>query len=549
MTDTKLQLTPGVHLEPMAGQHTVDCRLLFIGDRHRQLVRAYAEAVHRLSRPCSLARREAFLRASGEVMQFYDVEATANRIAIRLKDEYFRQQAPLDEVDLSLVAKMGATRVDVPMPVTALGAAGHLVPLLQRTTTRAEVAAAMDASHSDAAWAQATLDTWLRAGVVQEVQASSRVNRWSSVTDQPRVTFMGHTSIMLQTPNTVILTDPLYRVSFKVPALAFDAARLPLNAIFLTHSHWDHCDLATLLHFDKRTLMVIPRVHRPTAFNPPMVPALRALGFTEIRELDVWETTTVGDIQMVAVPFHGEQDEPDAEIDHYTYVFRTDGLTLYGGVDAYRDTYGEMLPVLERVKREWAPDAAFLPVSRMTYQWRHGGVNGFCRYVDTDLLERSFQYTAGPEQALEWARALGVRRVIPYATFNFTPFDVPAQVAEFDRVLHSAGAGNLLLPLRPFDGAGPADLSDGSQPAMRRRFLKTVLRTASAARRIDHRLSGNLGYRLVKRVLKGRSPAPAAHHHSRDAAAGLCGSTSPHTHRRRPGGHHRDRRSAAVRPV
>jgi hypothetical protein len=45
---------------------------------------------------------------------------------------------------------------------------------------------------------------------------------------------------------------------------------------------------------------------------------------------------------MILVPFHGEQDEPGAEIDHCTYVYRTPGLTLYGGVDAYRDTFADM---------------------------------------------------------------------------------------------------------------------------------------------------------------------------------------------------------------
>jgi L-ascorbate metabolism protein UlaG (beta-lactamase superfamily) len=515
MTDKPLQLAPDVHIEPMAGDYTVDCRLLFIGDRHRQLVRAYAEAIHRLSRPCSMAQREAFLRASAEVTQFYEVTSTSDRIALRMKDEYFREAAPLDEIDLSLVARRGAAVVRLAMPLTAMAAVGRIVPMLRGTATRAELLASIETHDVDgnAAWAREVLDRWIDAGFVQQGVGPSIANRFSSATAEPRVTFMGHTSIMLRSRDTVILTDPLYRVSLGIPPFAFDAARLPLAAIFLTHSHWDHCDLATLLHFDKRTPIVIPRIHRPTAFNPPMVPALRALGFNEIRELDVWETTTVGDVQMMAVPFHGEQDEPDAEIDHYTYVFRAGGLTLYGGVDAYRDTYGEMRPALERVRREWAPDVAFLPISRMTYEWRHGGVNGFCRYVDTERLEQSFQYTAGPEQALEWALALGVRRVIPYATFNFTPFDVPAQAAEFDAVLNAAGAGNLLLPLRPFDSAGPADLSDASHPAVRRRYLKTVLRAGAAARRLDRRFAQNLGYRLVKRILQRRAPQPAAHHH------------------------------------
>ena len=52
------------------------------------------------------------------------------------------------------------------------------------------------------------------------------------------------------------------------------------------------------------------------------------------------------------MPFHGEQDEPGAEIDHYTYVFKTEGLSLYGGVDAFRDTFGEMPAALARVREE-----------------------------------------------------------------------------------------------------------------------------------------------------------------------------------------------------
>jgi hypothetical protein len=35
--------------------------------------------------------------------------------------------------------------------------------------------------------------------------------------------------------------------------------------------------------------------------------------------VDPWESQQLGDVEMIAVPFRGEQDEPDATIDHYTY--------------------------------------------------------------------------------------------------------------------------------------------------------------------------------------------------------------------------------------
>jgi hypothetical protein len=72
---------------------------------------------------------------------------------------------------------------------------------------------------------------------------------------------------------------------------------------------------------------------------------------------------------------------------------------------------------LERVRRDYAPTVAFVPVSRMTYAYAHGGVNGFCRKISTGLLDQSFQYTAGPEDAVKWSRLLDARCVVPYATF------------------------------------------------------------------------------------------------------------------------------------
>ena len=69
---------------------------------------------------------------------------------------------------------------------------------------------------------------------------------------------------------------------------------------------------------------------------------LRLIGFEDIREVELWQPIKIKDIEIVPIPFHGEQDEPGAEIDHYTYVLRSNGLSLYGGVDAFRDTFGEM---------------------------------------------------------------------------------------------------------------------------------------------------------------------------------------------------------------
>ena len=115
-----------------------------------------------------------------------------------------------------------------------------------------------------------------------------------------------------------------------------------------------------------------------------------------------------------------------------------------------------------------------------------------CCDVDSTLLDTWFQDTAGSDQAIEWARTLGVKRVVPDVMFNFTPFDTPAQSKEFDEALKSARLGDLLLPLRPLDAATTDDLTDASQASMRRQYLLTILRAGAAAKRIDRRLKHNL---------------------------------------------------------
>jgi L-ascorbate metabolism protein UlaG (beta-lactamase superfamily) len=144
-----------------------------------------------------------------------------------------------------------------------------------------------------------------------------------------------------------------------------------------------------------------------------MVDALARIGFTDIREVEPWVPVRIDDIEVVPIPFRGEQDEPDFEMDHYTYVLKTKGLSLFGGVDCYRSTSGDMRPVLERVGRLYSPDVAFLPVSKWICHYRSGGVNGFCRYLDQEMLDQSFQYTASPADAADWSLLLGAQVLVP----------------------------------------------------------------------------------------------------------------------------------------
>src|SRR5262249_47684188 len=122
---------------------------------------------------------------------------------------------------------------------------------------------------------------------------------------RPRVSFLGHTSLLFQSAHAAIVFDPLLMPALGHAAAFRDVMRLPLGGICCTHSHWDHCDFQTLLWFNKDVPVFVPKLEHPNAFNPPMVEALRLLGFHDIREVKHWDPIQIDDIEFIPTPFHG----------------------------------------------------------------------------------------------------------------------------------------------------------------------------------------------------------------------------------------------------
>lgn len=104
-----------------------------------------------------------------------------------------------------------------------------------------------------------------------------------------RVTFVGHATMLIQTAGLNILTDPVWSeraspVTFagpkrhNDPGIAFDAVP-PIDAVLVSHCHYDHLDLATLSRLAAKHN---PRVITPLGNDTIMRehdPAIRAEAF------------------------------------------------------------------------------------------------------------------------------------------------------------------------------------------------------------------------------------------------------------------------------
>ncbi|HXF96234.1 MAG TPA: MBL fold metallo-hydrolase [Gemmatimonadales bacterium] len=124
--------------------------------------------------------------------------------------------------------------------------------------------------------------------------------------DELVLTWVGHATFLVQIGGLNLLTDPVWsQRAFPVqwagprrlvpPGIAFD--RLPpIDAVLLSHNHYDHLDAGTV--------RALARRHPDLRWLVPLGVGslLRRLGARRVTELDWWEETRVDELQVGCTP-------------------------------------------------------------------------------------------------------------------------------------------------------------------------------------------------------------------------------------------------------
>jgi L-ascorbate metabolism protein UlaG (beta-lactamase superfamily) len=162
------------------------------------------------------------------------------------------------------------------------------------------------------------------------------------------VTRVAHACQLIELGELRILTDPWFTETatyHQGEPIASDVASLgPLDALVITHEHYDHCDLDSLVAggFDLATPLI----------GPGTVTAIAARkGFTNLHPIEAWEAATLGELTVTAAP--GQH-----AVHEVTLVIQAAGRTVFFGGDSLR------VPELDEIPGRFGPvDLAILPVN------------------------------------------------------------------------------------------------------------------------------------------------------------------------------------------
>lgn len=246
------------------------------------------------------------------------------------------------------------------------------------------------------------------------------------------LTWLGHSTVVIDLEGTRVITDPVLRGRIwhlRRDAVVAPAAVGHLDAILVSHTHYDHLDLGSLDRLDRNLPVVVPR---------GVGGLVRRRGFARAVELDVGEEFAVGAIRIRAT--HAEHESSRGP---FSRSVPSLGYVVEGGSRIYFAGDTELFPEMRHIG---PVDVALLPVA------------GWGPRLGAGHLD--------PAGAAEALRLLHPKTAVPihWGTFRRVfaerPDDRPAQ--EFDRVAHQVAPE---VDVRVLSIGETLTLADGERPS------------------------------------------------------------------------------------
>jgi N-acyl-phosphatidylethanolamine-hydrolysing phospholipase D len=191
------------------------------------------------------------------------------------------------------------------------------------------------------------------------------------------MTWIGHTSFLIQMAGLNMLTDPIWSeraspVQFAgprrwvAPAVDFDALP-PIDAVIFSHDHYDHLDSSTVSRLAER--YPAARWYAPLGVGA----FLRRRGARDVIQSDWWDESTLGELRLTCLPaqhFSGRTLGRRNTTLWCGWALRTaDHSLFFAGDTALHPDFGS-------IARRCGPfDVAILPIGAYEPRWFMGAVH------------------------------------------------------------------------------------------------------------------------------------------------------------------------------
>jgi L-ascorbate metabolism protein UlaG (beta-lactamase superfamily) len=202
-----------------------------------------------------------------------------------------------------------------------------------------------------------------------------------------RIAYVGHATVFVDLDGVRLLTDPLLRnrvAHLRRSGGVSARVKRGVDAVLISHGHYDHLDLPSLERLGKKLPIVVPR---------GLGGLLRKKKFESVLEVEAGETLSIGDVRIRAVPAEHDRGRAPfgASADPVGYVVSGSSSIYFAGDTDLFDDMAELGPV----------DVGLIPI----WGWGPGLGGG---HLD-------------PERAAEAVARIGPRIVIPIHWGTYFP--------------------------------------------------------------------------------------------------------------------------------
>jgi L-ascorbate metabolism protein UlaG (beta-lactamase superfamily) len=113
----------------------------------------------------------------------------------------------------------------------------------------------------------------------------------------PAVTFLGHSTVLIEAGGSKLLTDPVLRDRIAHLRRTVPVGPIPglgeADAVLISHAHLDHLDLPSLRKLPASVTIVVPS---------GWAELVRRAGFADVREVEPGDRVAIGAVEVVATP-------------------------------------------------------------------------------------------------------------------------------------------------------------------------------------------------------------------------------------------------------